>query len=452
MTARTFSLIIFFLLNNLTVLGQEIISSKIIDSTNNKPISFANIYIKNHSEIGTTSNQLGKFKLKIPKELINNKIVISCISYQKQEFTVASFSNKETIKLNPKSVHLEDVIIDSKMDLTAKKIVRKTVRKIRKNYNKRFYSADFNFTNYLFVDSTKELVGQTKANGVLNSYGISRDFKEDKIKINKAYCSQNMDSLSSCVWAKNSFYGNLEFDAIKSFLFQEDFSFFPVLFVDAFFDNCYFSIEETEFINEREIIVIKAVKDNHVCMDYKMPEKEFRKKYRRNLKKYKTKCNYSPDNKLFVCTENYFDSLFYSQLRKKMQIGDTHNISVLLYIDKKSNAILKSLVKFKKFNPNKTLLYKFNVSTSYKEIENKYFLNNIDIVVSNSKNVNINLSYNFISINFDNIKTRKRINKIKKDEVFNRSQSLEKCSKETFHLKKEEWNIIKDLEFLKPVN
>lgn len=111
--------LLIFLLTNLNtrqVHAQSAsISGFVIDTSNNKPIEYANVYISGTTK-GTTTKEDGSFVLVGVTNGIN-KIVVSMIGYEAQIFTIENaldFRKGEKIKLQPKVYDFTPIDIEAK--------------------------------------------------------------------------------------------------------------------------------------------------------------------------------------------------------------------------------------------------------------------------------------------------------------------------------------------------
>ena len=82
-----------------------------------KPIAFVNIGIVDKN-IGTVADELGLFEITISDEYINEQIRFSCIGFETEEYSVATFikshpTNPVVLKMREKAMLLEPVVIKS---------------------------------------------------------------------------------------------------------------------------------------------------------------------------------------------------------------------------------------------------------------------------------------------------------------------------------------------------
>jgi erythromycin esterase-like protein len=118
---------------------------KIIMDKNDKPIPYVNIGLKN-DPIGTISNEEGDFKLNITNKNLQDTVCFSCIGYKIQYHPIKEFLNvsRSEIKMEDQNYDLNEVVVSVER-LTAKKILRKTIRAIDKNYYQKAYTQDVLF-------------------------------------------------------------------------------------------------------------------------------------------------------------------------------------------------------------------------------------------------------------------------------------------------------------------
>ncbi len=118
--------------NNLSITG-------LLLSDKNKPVPFCNIAIQN-SNIGSISNQSGKFKIEYPKETMIDTLVFSCVGYKDHRIAIKDI--KDTIVLKSKDIILNEVVVNAK-NLDPRAIIKKAIENIPNNYTQNSYNAEF---------------------------------------------------------------------------------------------------------------------------------------------------------------------------------------------------------------------------------------------------------------------------------------------------------------------
>ena len=107
---KSASIFVLFTLLVVSLHGQ-VITGKVIDSSNAEPLVYASIGVVD-SPIGTITDENGNFKIDVNGQSPNAIIRISTISYKPKSFTIEELSNKEnTIKLIVDTIHLEAVVV-----------------------------------------------------------------------------------------------------------------------------------------------------------------------------------------------------------------------------------------------------------------------------------------------------------------------------------------------------
>jgi len=113
------NLVSFFiiLLISLHSFGQQTISGKILNSTTQQPIPYANIGLSKYN-VGTISNPDGSFSLYIPVNLLSDTLVVSSIGFGAKIISVNYLRQRKNtaIYLNEKIVALSPVVVSSKKE------------------------------------------------------------------------------------------------------------------------------------------------------------------------------------------------------------------------------------------------------------------------------------------------------------------------------------------------
>ncbi len=97
--------------------AQKIITGKILNSTDQQPIAYANIGIKN-SNAGTISNEDGSFSLPVPSRTINDTLFVSSLGFSNKAIAIKFFKESKayTIFLHEKIISLKQVTVKSKKE------------------------------------------------------------------------------------------------------------------------------------------------------------------------------------------------------------------------------------------------------------------------------------------------------------------------------------------------
>lgn len=109
-----------------------VVEGKIIDAQTGKTVPFASISIKD-KPIGVISNINGKFILKIPFHLKEEKLLVSHIGFYNLIFSINSLKNKyKVFRLKPKFVSIQEIII---RNTDGRSLVKSALKKIPENYS-----------------------------------------------------------------------------------------------------------------------------------------------------------------------------------------------------------------------------------------------------------------------------------------------------------------------------
>ena len=94
---------------------EKIISGKVWNFENNKPLPYVNIGIKNKT-VGTVSSNDGLFKLLLNDKVTSkDTVVFSYIGFKTEKYLVSELNKtKEPILLQPETMELDQVVISSK--------------------------------------------------------------------------------------------------------------------------------------------------------------------------------------------------------------------------------------------------------------------------------------------------------------------------------------------------
>ncbi len=135
---RLIGFLIFCLwLTNMTNAQRKFVEIKgvVKDKENKTPLPGAVCFFKNNEHIGNLTNPSGYFKVKYPKELSYDSLIISMLGYNKQSVLVQSLNPADTLVflLARNAIVLKDILIqDEKFDL--KQLMLTAIENIPKNF------------------------------------------------------------------------------------------------------------------------------------------------------------------------------------------------------------------------------------------------------------------------------------------------------------------------------
>lgn len=105
-------ILFLFLLCTTFAFSQVELKNKVVDFQKDEPVESASVYIKG-TAIGTITNADGNFSLKVPKENINDTLVVSSIGYSTEKFPISQFDAQAPIYLIEEVAALDEVTIES---------------------------------------------------------------------------------------------------------------------------------------------------------------------------------------------------------------------------------------------------------------------------------------------------------------------------------------------------
>lgn len=392
--------------------GQANLTAKVVDSETKEPVVNASISLNSRTNTITKTGRHGQFSISMQSISSNETLVISCIGYETLVVRPHEVATQPTIALHPKAENIKEVVVT--VDRMAKEIVRTATKRFRKNCNKKYFAADIEICSYLFNDSTRALLGCRKVSGTLNSQGLGSRFEDDRIRIASAQISNVADSLCYTTLLIKSYYDYLRYDYIRASECPVDSAPLRVpYFGRDFFNNGHFRVEKDTLYNSKPAYVIKVQNVNGVNYDYLLPETELRKKHAKLLAENKERTGYTPSNKLFVCTESQYDSIFFSRLRKSFKNGNPTPIQATFIIDKGTNAILKMEHKQTLFPFSKSPSYE-NITIFYEEMDGKTYPTRMEIMTKSLKYV----CYTYHTVSLSNFSFDKKETRIARKEAY----------------------------------
>jgi len=241
------SLVLMTLAGFLEVTAQETetfkeIKGKVIDSRTNDPLMLADLVVKD-ANVSTVTNADGEFLLKIPYKYLNDILVVSRLSYVKQEIPVADLINEITIALNPAVTLLDPVEIASFKD--AKSLFEATMEKKSTLYNN---------DNTLMTAFYRETIKKRRRNASLS---------EAVIQIHKRpYTSFKRDNIELIKARKNTDYSKLDTIAMKlqggpfSNLYTDIIKYPEYIFTKENIPDYIFKFGKSTQINDTPVFVI----------------------------------------------------------------------------------------------------------------------------------------------------------------------------------------------------
>ncbi len=113
---RFCTLCLFLLLCSIQLSGQDLkLSGTVMAEASGLPLPYTNIGIR-HKNIGTASDERGRFSLSMPRQFLPDTVTISAIGYQELAIPVADLagSSPRQLYLKEKSTPLQEVVVSSR--------------------------------------------------------------------------------------------------------------------------------------------------------------------------------------------------------------------------------------------------------------------------------------------------------------------------------------------------
>lgn len=180
-------IIIFYFINCNCLISQNYITiNGTVTDKDSIPISAVNIYTSEKS-IATISNTEGEYKFSVPKRLINDTLMFSCLGYNTKKIPINSIIQIKNynIVLEPSVYLLNEVIVNNK-ELSASEILNQAKLNY---YNKYIPSIDYNAYMY-FREYIKEDTNYVRAKEAAIKTYSKANIESIELKLYKCRFSQ----------------------------------------------------------------------------------------------------------------------------------------------------------------------------------------------------------------------------------------------------------------------
>jgi len=200
MTKKNLILLIGLLCLN-TIFANILIKGKLVDSSTNQPIPFADIYIKN-TTIGVISNKDGFFEINIPQKQAHVILVFSFMGFDTYEVNLSKLDPKvfQIIKLRPSITSLDQVSFSVKA-LSVNKIVKQAFA----NYYKNFPDNPFIAKGFLRHTEKTKTEYKWLVEAAIEVYDpgfnkSSKNIKTNVLEVRKSLDNRYVDTLTAYKW------------------------------------------------------------------------------------------------------------------------------------------------------------------------------------------------------------------------------------------------------------
>lgn len=353
---------------------QDYILGRLLDSRSNEPVVFANIRIKDRA-LGVITNVDGGFRIPLKYREYGNIIEISSMGYKTKEIPITDFSESElnVLRINPAVFGLDEAVVKAKgrkkRNLNAEQIVQRAIDAIPWNFPSNYFSSIGYYRDYQLNDNQQyvnlneailevfdqgfDQLDDATSETSLFHFGLNDNFEQDSL----ARASYDYGSLRKIIKkAHLDAYGGNEFrilrihDAIRNYNVGS-YDFIGTLKTD-FIENHFFLRSSDTSIDTEEIYTIKFW--------------VFYPNYRANGTIYISKLDFA-----------------------------IHKLEYTMYDEKKRN---KTGKRNKHGNKKKVI---FDITTDYRRINNKMYLNYISFYNSFILNIPPVFKVEYITIDLN---------------------------------------------------
>ncbi|MCB0398782.1 MAG: carboxypeptidase-like regulatory domain-containing protein [Winogradskyella sp.] len=294
-------------------------SGKVVDGKTNKALEAVSLNV-NETNVSTITNSEGEFVLKVSKEYLDSKVIISFLGYNTRVIPLSELSDSNnTIELYKSVTELSEV------NISAFKNAEGLVRKVFDNKNKNHQEESVYMTAFYRETIKRRNRNVSLTEAVVNILKYpNKSSVEDAIALNKARKSTDYKRLDTVsVKLQGGPFSTIYLDIMK----------YPeYIFTDATIDSYNFSFDKPSNINNRNVYVVNFSPKNNAL-------------------------NYSYNGKLFIDVE----SLALVSADYSLDLSDKSRSKNLLVKKKPSNVIVYPL--------------EANYKVNYKERGGKWYYN-----------------------------------------------------------------------------
>lgn len=114
------STLFFFILFSITLTRAQttLVEGVVTDYDTGKPVEFCNVLLEN-STIGTLSDETGRFRISIPADRVNDRIVFKTLGYETKFVRILQEKSVITVRLKQETASLDEIVISGTTRATA---------------------------------------------------------------------------------------------------------------------------------------------------------------------------------------------------------------------------------------------------------------------------------------------------------------------------------------------
>ncbi len=137
----------FIFVSSTLSFSQQAITGIVISADEGMPIPYVSIFLESNQSYGVLSNEEGAYKIVVPPAFKDDRLVFSCLGYQRFYLPIKDLRDSiENIQLEKSFIELDEVVVLS--DLGLKEIVRNALSKITQNYGSKGHLLKTYFRRY----------------------------------------------------------------------------------------------------------------------------------------------------------------------------------------------------------------------------------------------------------------------------------------------------------------
>jgi len=181
--------LIFLLISHYLFSQQVFIKGTIADEESGQGVSFAHIGICGKS-VGVVANENGDYEFRIPDGVLQDTLCATAIGYETFKILVNELAGVTAfnIQLKPKVSYLDNILIKDER-ITGRRVVRKAIDRIAKNYPKKPFILEGYYRDY--IKKNNEYISFLEGVFTIDDKGFRQSTDRTKIKIDQLRYSRD---------------------------------------------------------------------------------------------------------------------------------------------------------------------------------------------------------------------------------------------------------------------
>ena len=181
--------LIFLLISHYLFSQQVFIKGTIADEKSGQGVSFAHIGICGKS-VGVVANENGDYEFRIPDGVLQDTLCATAIGYETFKILVNELAGVTAfnIQLKPKVSYLDNILIKDER-ITGRRVVRKAIDRIAKNYPKKPFILEGYYRDY--IKKNNEYISFLEGVFTIDDKGFRQSTDRTKIKIDQLRYSRD---------------------------------------------------------------------------------------------------------------------------------------------------------------------------------------------------------------------------------------------------------------------